>query len=102
MNELMPKLVTILQKYMANADAHASAFATLSDLGIDVVDLPLIGLDIEDVFNVQVQNDVDIAGSTTVHGLAAYVSALALVPRRRTSVPRSTQSWFSTGAERRR
>lgn len=102
MQDLTPALIGILQKYMRDPAAYAGGATTLSGLEIDGLDLPLILLDVEDAFDVQIQSCDDIDGTTTVECLAANVAARvvakALAPRPRSTVPRSTGSWLSTGA----
>lgn len=106
MQDLTPRIIAILQKYMRDPAARVGSSTTLAELEIDLLDLPMILLDLEDAFDLQVGHDDEIDGSATVDRLAACVAsrleAEALQPRRRTTVPRSKGSWISTGAERRR
>ena len=102
MQDLTPALIAIVQKYMRDPAAYVAGSTTLSQLEIDLLDLPMICLDIEDAFDVEIQSGDDIDGVTTVQCLAANVAARvaakALAPRPRSTVPRSTGSWLSTGA----
>lgn len=106
MQDLTPLVAAILRKYMSDPAMRISGTTTLADLGIDVLDLPMIFLDVEDACDVAIGHDDEIDGFTTVASLAAYVASRlekqALEPRRRTTVPRSKGNWISTGAERRR
>jgi acyl carrier protein len=106
MPDLNSRLVAILKKYMRDPAASVAGSTTLAEIEIDLLDLPMIVLDIEDAFDLHIGDDDEIEGSITVNRLAACVSALleakALQPRRLTTVPRSKGSWISTGAERRR
>ena len=102
MQDLTPALIAIVQKYMRDPSTYVAGSTTLSQLEIDLLDLPMICLDIEDAFDVEIQSGDDIDGVTTVQCLAANVAARvaakALAPRPRSTVPRSTGSWLSTGA----
>jgi acyl carrier protein len=106
MPDLNPRLIAILKKYMRDPASRVTGSTTLAELEIDILDLPMILLDVEDAFDIQIDDDDEIEGSATVDRLAACVAARlaakALQPRRRTTVPRSKGSWISTGAERRR
>ena len=102
MQELTPRLATILQTYMRDPAAHVAGAATLTELEIDILDLPLILLDVEDAFDVQIPFDDETEAFATVDALGAsiafHLAAKALQPTPRSSVPRSTRSWMSTGA----
>jgi acyl carrier protein len=102
MQDLTPRIIAILPKYMRDPSACVERTTALSDLEIDELDLPMLVLDIEDVFNVEIQCDDEIEGITTVQSLADFVSAKVVPARTRSSVPRSTRGWLSTGAEQRR
>jgi len=106
MQELTPRIITILQKYMHDPAALVGSSTTLSELEIDLLDLPMIFLDVEDAFDVQIGYDNEIEDFATVRGLVAHVAsrleAKALQRRPRSSVPRAKGTWISTGAERRR
>ncbi len=106
MHDLTPRIVAILKKFMRDPAARVAGPTTLAELEIDLLDLPMIVLDIEDTFDLHIGDDDEIDGAITVDRLAArvaaYLEAKALQPPRRTTVPRSKGSWISTGAERRR
>lgn len=106
MQHLTPKVVAILAKYMRDPAASVGCSTTLRQLDIDLLDLPMIFLDLEDAFDVRMGPDDEINGSSTIRTLVARITAELkaerLEPRRRSTVPPSTTSWMSTGAERRR
>ena len=104
MSEPAAKITAILQHYTRDAAPAAPPAATLAELGIDLLDLPMIFLDIEDAFGVQLHHDSDIDSLTTVEGLiadvAARIAARASQPRPKRTRPKG--NWMSTGTERRR
>lgn len=106
MQQLTPKVVAILVKYMRDPAASVAGSTKLGALDIDLLDLPMIFLDIEDAFDVRVGSDDEIDGSTTIRALVARITSRLrserLQPRRKTTVPPSTGNWMSTGGERRR
>jgi acyl carrier protein len=97
---LTPRIVTTLRKYMRDPGASVVGTATLSDMGIDRLDLPMIFLDIEDALGVHIDYHDDGEGLATVRELIATVvtslQARALQPRPR--APRRKSNWMSTGA----
>jgi acyl carrier protein len=98
---LTPRIVATLRKYMRDPAAQVVSATTLSDLGIDRLDLPMIVLDVEDVLGVQIDyHDDGCESLATVRDLIANVisslQARALQPRLRT--PRRKSNWMSTGA----
>jgi acyl carrier protein len=103
MPDVTTKITAILQRYMRDPAAVADGMTTLSELEIDGMDLPMISLDIEDAFGVQIQYDDEIDEGATVETLVgcveARLNAKALQPAPR---PRVKSTWLSTGAERRR
>lgn len=102
MQELTLRIIAILQKYMRDPAARVGSYTTFSKLGIDRLDLPMIFLDVEDVFDVQIDYQDEIEGFATIGGLVACVAsalaAKALQPHPRRSVPRRKGNWMSTGA----
>lgn len=102
MQDLTPHIIAILPKYMRDPSVCVERSTALSGLEIDELDLPMLVLDIEDAFNIEIQYDDEIDGITTVQSLADFVSSKVVPPRARSFVPRSTRSWLSTGAEQRR
>ena len=103
MPELTPGIVAILRKYTQNPAALGRCRATLTELAIDRLDLPMIVLDIEDAFNAHIRCDDEIEGVTTVQDLVACIAARleanALQQRLRASAPRIRRTWLSTGAD---
>jgi acyl carrier protein len=96
-------IAAILRRYMRDPAVPVQEITTLNELDIDEMDLPMISLDIEDAFGVQIPYDDEIDAAATVHTLVACVearlAAKALQPAPR---PRVKSTWLSTGAERRR
>lgn len=103
MSEVTTKITAILKRYMRDPAAVADHLTTLSELEIDGMDLPMISLDIEDAFGVQIQYDDEIDDGATIETLVrcveARLAAKALQPAPRQRVK---STWLSTGAERRR
>ena len=103
MHDLTPRVIGILGKYMRDPAAPVDNSTTLRELEIDSLDLPMIFLDVEDVFDVQVGYGDEIEEFPTVDSLVARVaSRLEEQARPRTAVRRPKRSWMSTGVERRR
>src|SRR5688500_18048107 len=103
MHDLTPRLVAILRKYMRDPAVRVVGSMALSELDIDLFDLPLIYLDVEDVFDVHVGPGDELEEPATVDDLVARVaSCLAARALPRVRIPRRKGSWMSTGAERRR
>ncbi|MEQ1696025.1 MAG: acyl carrier protein [Hyphomicrobiaceae bacterium] len=103
MSDVTAKIAAILKRYMRDPAAPVVEFTTLNELDIDWMDLPMISLDIEDAFGVQIPYDDEIDAAATVRTLVVCVgaglAAKALQPAPR---PRVKSTWLSTGAERRR
>ncbi len=95
---------TILKTYMREPSQTIMTWASLDDLGIDPLDLPMICLDIEDAFAMSFPFGDEPGDEMTVPGLVAAVAkrldAKAREPK--TRAPRPKSSWMSTGVERRR
>lgn len=103
MPHVTPGLIAILQKYMRDPTARVASSAKLRELGIDLLDLPLICLDVEDAFDVQLGHGDELEELETVHDLVARVtSCLVAKAMPRTRIPRPKKNWMSTGAEGRR
>ncbi len=103
MHDLIPGLIPVLRKYMRDPTASVAGSTTLREVGIDPLDLPLISLDVEDAFDVQIGHGDELEELATVHDLAARVtSRLAAKAMPRAHIPRRKGNWMSTGAERRR
>ena len=98
MPALPSNLIAILRKYMPVPIGGVLGAATLDELGIDPLDVPLIVLEIEDAYDVTIGVAEDFE---TVIELAACLAArltAKTLPRR----PRRRSGWMSTGLERRR
>ena len=106
MPELKPRIVAILKKYMRDPTTWVDSRTTLSELWIDRLDLPMIFLDIEEIFDVQIDYLDEIEGLATIGSLvdcvASALAAKALQHHLRRSTPRKKGNWMSTGAPSRR
>ncbi len=96
MHDLTTRTISILRKYTRDPAIHMSEATALADLGIDSLDLPIICLDLEDVYGVEIvlEDQPDSVGdliARVVAGLAAKSVPLRRVPRRRSG-------WMSTAA----
>jgi hypothetical protein len=103
MQDLTPKIMAILRKYMTNFAGHVADTTTFGELEIDELDLPMIYLDIEEIFDVTIRCNDEIGDPITIGGIVARVTTgleakASPAPR----APRPKRSWVSTGAERRR
>jgi acyl carrier protein len=102
MQELTPKIIAILRNYMGNPSALVGNSTTLNELDIDQLDLPMIFLDVEEVFDVQIDFHDDIEDLATVGCLVSCVAsslqAKALQADARRSAPRKRSTWVSTRA----
>jgi len=103
MPDLTPRVIAILRKYMRDPNAMVAGPMALTELEIDLLDLPLIYLDLEDAFDVDVAHGDGIEPPGTVDHLIARVAArLAARAMPRPRLPRRKSTWLSTGAERQR
>jgi acyl carrier protein len=100
MQDLTSGSIAILRKYMRDPGASVGSTSILDDLGIDELDLPMICLDLEDAYGLQVA--VEDAVETVADLVACLVASLALKTLPRPRRPRSRSGWMSTGVERRR
>ncbi len=103
MHPLTPKIIAILHKYVAAPANAVDTSATLTDLDIDCLDIPMIFLDIEDTFDVQIFGSDETDPSLTVDGLVACVAARLEAKynaARRPAARRPRRTWVSTGADR--
>jgi acyl carrier protein len=102
MPDLTPELIAVLQKYMRDPAATVVGSMALSELEIDLLDLPMICLDVEDAFDVQIGQGEELVELATVDELVARVALrLAAKALPRVRIPRRRGNWISTGAERR-
>src|SRR5258708_4390740 len=100
MNDPTPRIIAILEQYMRDPGDPVSMWTLLSDLEIDRLDLPLIILDIEDAFAIQIPFNQEIEGFSTVGALVACVRSRldAKSARPRVTAPRSKRPWMSKAA----
>jgi acyl carrier protein len=100
--ELTPRIITILRKYMSNSTARVGSRTRLSELEIDRLDLPMIFLDVEEVFDVQFDFQDEIEDLATIRCIvscmASGLEAKALQQHSLRSLPRIRGNWMSTGA----
>ena len=54
MHDLTTGSIAILRKYMRDPAASVGSTTTLDELGIDDLDLPMICLDLEDAYGMQI------------------------------------------------
>ena len=103
MHDLTTGLIAILRKYMRDPGATVGNASVLADLAIDDLDLPMIGLDLEDAYGVDIGQGEELGALETVGDLSARLMAqLAAKRLPRLRRPRPRTGWMSTGAERRR
>jgi acyl carrier protein len=103
MPDVTSTIVSILRAYVRLPSFPIEGVTTLAELEIDRLDLQMISLDIEDVFNVQIQCEEEIEELATVHSLVANVEALLEAKAKQPAPrPRAKSNWLSTGNERRR
>ncbi|HVY42696.1 MAG TPA: phosphopantetheine-binding protein [Hyphomicrobiaceae bacterium] len=93
MDDLAAKTVTLLKPYLRNAGDGFVPDARLSDLGIDPLDLPILALDIEDAFDIDIGYD-EIGRVETIRGVVERV-------RSRVAAKRQARSRTSSEAGRR-
>ncbi len=60
MHDLTSGSIAILRKYMRDPVASVGRRSALGDLGIDDLDLPMICLDLEDAYGVQIALEDDV------------------------------------------
>lgn len=100
---LTPKVIGILRKYMREPLAPVTNATVLHALDIDDLDLPMIFLDIEDVYDVQISHDDQANHALTVGSLIRFVTSgieAKKIARAQPVIRRPKRSWVSTGAER--
>ena len=102
MSDPSPRVIAILRKYMRNPNAAVLRAATLAELEIDPLDLPLIYLDLEDAFDIDVGRGDEPPPATADHLIARVAVRLAERANPRPRPQRRKSTWLSTGAERQR
>lgn len=103
MHALTPKVIPILRKYMREPFAPVTNAMALRALDIDDLDLPMILLDIEETYDVQVSYAYATSESLTIGRLirsVAHSVEAKKIARAQPVVRRPKRSWVSTGAER--
>ena len=87
-------------QYTRDLGFPIASWTRFSDLGIDRLDLPLIVLDIEDAFAIQIRYDEEMDGFTSVGDLVACVQGAPADQghARAPSAPRSKRPWMSKAA----
>ena len=100
MQDPTSRITTILTQYTRDLGYPIASWTRFSDLGIDRLDLPMIVLDIEDSFAIQIRYDEEMDGFASVGDLVACVKAASgeQGPRARPSAPRSKRPWMSKAA----
>jgi hypothetical protein len=93
MQDFTSGLIAVLRKYTGDTTAPVGALTPLSELGIDDLDVPMICLDIEDLYGVQISG-----GDTLVDLTARVIAGLAAKAQPRTRQVRRKSSWMSTAA----
>lgn len=104
MQDPTARIVAILTQYMRDLGEPIAVWTRFADLGIDRLDLPMILLDIEDAFVIQIRYAEEMDGFASVGDLIACVRAHLAAKGTRArpaSAPRSKRPWMSTAAERR-
>lgn len=99
--DLTAKIFTILASYMREPGAQITRYGRMADLGIDLLDLPIIALDLEDAFDIDVCHD-DINQLETVNCIIERVQSLLEKRRQRRSAPSTSNSlagsaWLRAG-----
>lgn len=101
MQDPIARITAILSQYSRDLGFPMASWTRFSELGIDRLDLPLIVLDIEDAFAIQIRYNEEMDGFASVGDLIACVRAhlAAKGTRARTSsAPRSKRPWMSKAA----
>jgi acyl carrier protein len=97
-------IVNILCRHTPGLRGPIVGSAQLSDLGIDLLDLPMLILDLEDAFQICIRYD-EYEQVTTVRELAACVVSnvqrSVREARQMATTSRARRPWTSTGAEQR-
>ena len=73
MQDPTARITAILTQYARDLGFPVASWTRFSELGIDRLDLPMIVLDIEDAFAIQIRYDEEMDGFTSVGDLIACV-----------------------------
>jgi acyl carrier protein len=100
MQDPTARIATILAQYTHDLGHPIASWTRFSDLGIGCLDLPMIVLDIEDAFGIQIRYAEEMDGFTSVGDLVVCVTAHleSKGTRVHSSAPRSKRPWMSTAA----
>ena len=100
MQDPTSRITTILTQYTRDLGYPIASWTRFSDLGIDRLDLPMIVLDIEDSFAIQIRYDEEMDGFASVGDLISCVKAHLASKGlgARPSAPRSKRPWMSKAA----
>jgi acyl carrier protein len=101
MQDPTARITAILSQYSRDLGFPIASWTRFGELGIDRLDLPLIVLDIEDAFAIQVRYDEELDGFASVGDLIACVRAHLAAKgtrNRAASAPRSKRPWMSKAA----
>src|SRR5262245_27267850 len=101
MQDPTARIATILAQYTHDLGHPIANWTRFSDLGIGSLDLPMIVLDIEDAFGIQIRYAEEMDGFTSVGDLVACVKAHLVSKGSRlrvSSAPRSKRPWMSKAA----
>lgn len=100
MHDTTGRIAAILDQYASAPGEAISLGMSVGDLQIDPADVPLIILDIEDAFDIQIGYSEVIDRNTTLAELviAAQTCVEAKAARPRAAVPRSKRPWMVTEA----
>ena len=104
MSDPTQKIIAILEQYGRNSRDPIASSTALGGLEIDVLDLPMIVLDVEDAFDIHIRYGEEVEGFATVGDLVTCVASHleAKASRPHPSTVRTRRPWTCTHAERRR
>lgn len=102
MTDIATKICLILRGYVFDPVIEIRPNTTLCALRIDFMDLPMISLDIEDAFGVQIPYDDDAEALPTVQSLVSRVESLLDAKARQPRIQCVKSTWLSTAAADRR
>lgn len=99
--DLSAKIIATLRLHMRKTGVSITRSGRLADLGIDLLDLPIIALDLEDAFDIDICYD-DINQFETVNCIIERVQALLESRRQQRPAPsasnaHSGSAWLRAG-----
>ena len=101
MQDPTARITSILSQYSRDLGFPIASWTRFSELGIDRLDLPMIVLDIEDAFGIQIRYSEEMDGFASVGDLVTCVRAHVAAKGARArspSAPRSKRPWMSKAA----